>query len=257
MLDPFPLVAGQGASRLREAGITFEVGVGELAARRLNAPYLKRLRGKSWVVAKWAMTLDGKIATVAGESKWITGASARARVHEIRGQMDAIVVGRGTLLADDPLLTVRPAGARIPARIVLTTTGVGMDRPCNLLNTIQEGPVFVAGPESVLSQLTHWQNSGATMLPIKSVGDLLEKLAEKRMTNVMVEGGAGVLGSFMSAGKIDEVYAFIAPKLFGGVLAPSPVGGIGIGQLSAALKLDQITTETLGDDILIHCQKSI
>lgn len=257
MLDPFPLVAGQGAARLREAGITFEVGVGELVARELNAPYLKRLRGKSWVVAKWAMTLDGKIATTAGESKWITGASARARVHEIRGRMDAILAGRGTLLADDPLLTARLAGARIPARIILTTTAAGMDRPFRLLDTIQEAPVIVAGPAGIATKLPRWEQAGAEFLSITGIDDLLTQLASRKITNLMVEGGAGVLGSFLEAGEIDEAYAFIAPKLFGGTLAPSPFGGAGIARLGEALQLGKTTTETLGDDILIHAQKSI
>src|SRR6478752_9858422 len=138
MLDPFPQVAGQGASRLREAGVVVEVGVGEAAARRLNAPYLKSLRtGRPWVHAKWAMTLDGKIATRTGESKWITGEAARARAHELRGRMDAVIVGKGTLLADDPLLTARPPGPRTATRVVLTASGKGLPISCRLLETAQ------------------------------------------------------------------------------------------------------------------------
>ncbi len=255
MLDPFPKVSGQGAARLREAGIAFEVGVGELAARVLNAPYLKVLRGKSWVVAKWAMTLDGKIATATGESKWITGEAARQRVHEIRGMMDAILVGRGTLLADDPLLTARPSGPRTPTRIVMTTTGDGMDGDCNLLKTIQDAPVLIAAPAAVHSKLRNWKEAGAELLAVDSVTHLLEQLAVRRMTNVMVEGGAGVLGSFLAAGEIDEVYAFVAAKLVGGSNAPTPIAGAGIASLANALPLTDLRVETLGDDLLIHGQK--
>src|SRR5207253_7885382 len=120
MLDPFPQVSGKGADLLRAAGVTVDVGLCEAEARRLNAPYLKLLAtGLPYVTAKWAMTLDGKIATRTGDSKWISNEASRRRVHELRGRMDAIIVGIGTALADDPLLTARPTGPRTPARIVL------------------------------------------------------------------------------------------------------------------------------------------
>src|SRR5215217_9762955 len=115
MADPFPKVAGGGLAILRGAGVDVSVGLCEVEAVALNAPYLKLLRtGRPWVHAKWAMTLDGKIATRTGDSKWISGEESRRRVHELRGRMDAIVVGRGTVVADDPLLTARPAGPRTP-----------------------------------------------------------------------------------------------------------------------------------------------
>src|SRR5262249_38708583 len=124
MLDPFPPVSGQGVARLRAVGVTVEVGLGEAEARRLNAPYLKLLAtGRPYVHAKWAMTLDGKICTRTGDSKWISGEASRRRVHELRGRMDAILVGIGTALADDPLLTARPPGPRIATRIVLDSRG--------------------------------------------------------------------------------------------------------------------------------------
>src|SRR5438876_5484673 len=124
MPDPFPQVAGRGADLLRTAGVHVEFGVGKAEARRLNAPYLKLLAtGRPYVHAKWAMTLDGKIATRSGNSKWISGEASRRRVHELRGRMDAIVVGIGTALADDPLLTARPPGPQTPLRVVLDSRG--------------------------------------------------------------------------------------------------------------------------------------
>src|SRR3954451_2333572 len=124
MTDPFPQVAGQGVAILRAAGVDVETGTGEAEARRLNAPYLTLLgKGRPYVHAKWAMTLDGKIATAAGDSKWISGDASRRLVHDLRGRMDAIIVGAGTVRADDPLLTARPPEPRTPARIVLSTSG--------------------------------------------------------------------------------------------------------------------------------------
>jgi diaminohydroxyphosphoribosylaminopyrimidine deaminase / 5-amino-6-(5-phosphoribosylamino)uracil reductase len=255
MLDPFPLVAGQGASHLREAGIVVEVGVGEVAARRLNAPYLKRLRTSlPWVHAKWAMTLDGKIATRTGESKWITGEAARAHVHELRGRMDAIVVGKGTLLADDPLLTARPPGPRQATRVVLTANGGRLPTSCRLLETIQEAPVVVFTLESARAKLSAWRDRGADVvgLPDMDVKSVLTELGRRGMTNVLVEGGAETLGRFRDAGEIDEIHAFVAPKLFGGIHALTPVSGLGIAGLNEAWTLAEWDVRRIGDDVLIH-----
>ena len=129
MPDPFPKVAGGGLAILRGAGLAMAVGICESDARKLNAPYLKLLRtGKPWVIAKWAMTLDGKISTHTGDSKWISSEASRARVHELRGRVDAILVGRGTLVADDPLLKARPSGLRTATRVVITGSGLAFLR---------------------------------------------------------------------------------------------------------------------------------
>jgi diaminohydroxyphosphoribosylaminopyrimidine deaminase/5-amino-6-(5-phosphoribosylamino)uracil reductase len=259
MLDPFPKVSGQGVSRLREAGIIVEVGVGEVLARELNAPYLMRLREKrTWVVAKWAMTLDGKISTSSQESKWITGEKSRERVHWIRGHMDAILVGKGTLLADDPLLTARPAGPRVPTRVVVTASAEKMPQTCKLLQTINEAPVLVATCEDSVERLRSWKDAGAEIVGFPRTKQgfdpslLLVELASRGMTNVLVEGGSSTLGNLLSSRLIDEVYAFIAPKVVGGAHALSPIGGEGISALSESLSLADIGIEILGTDVLIH-----
>ncbi len=144
LADPFPLVAGQGAARLRSAGVAVEFGVCADLARRQNAPYLKLLAaGRPYIHAKWAMTLDGKIATRTGDSQWISSDASRRVVHELRGRMDGILVGIGTALADDPLLTARPPGPRTATRVILDAQA-RLPLDCRLVRTAREVPTLIA-----------------------------------------------------------------------------------------------------------------
>lgn len=253
MSDPFPKVAGGGLAILRNAGVEVQVGLCETEAVALNAPYLKLLRvGRPWVHAKWAMSLDGKIATHTGDSKWISGEESRKRVHELRGRMDAIVVGRGTVSADDPLLTARPPGARVASRVVLSASGDLPER-CQLRATAREVPVIVYTEHA--AKLSGWIADGAevvTLGPALTLDAVLADLGRRRFTNVLVEGGARLLGSVFDVNAADEFHAFIAPKLIGGHLSPSPVGGTGISRMTDALSLDRVTFEPSGQDVYIH-----
>jgi diaminohydroxyphosphoribosylaminopyrimidine deaminase/5-amino-6-(5-phosphoribosylamino)uracil reductase len=252
MVDPFPKVAGGGLKVLREAGLEVHVGLCESEALRLNAPYLKLLRtGRPWVHAKWAMTLDGKIATRTGDSKWISGEESRRRVHELRGKVDAIVVGRGTFIADDPLLTARPAGPRIAARIVVAPSGE-LPAECQLVATAREAPVIVYTAAGNEPKLAAWSAAGAEVKVLAGLPDILDDLGRRRFTHVLVEGGAGLLGAFLDAGAIDEFHVFVAPKLIGGQDAPSPVCGIGMERMADALRLVEFTSENSGEDVYFH-----
>jgi diaminohydroxyphosphoribosylaminopyrimidine deaminase/5-amino-6-(5-phosphoribosylamino)uracil reductase len=270
MADPFPKVAGGGIGLLRAAGLTVDVGVCEAEARELNAPYLKLLAtGTPWVIAKWAMTLDGKIATRTGDSKWISNEESRRRVHELRGRVDAIVVGRGTVIADDPLLTARPPGPRVAARVVLSASGELPER-CQLRATAREAPVIVYTAAGNEGKLAGWAADGAEIVsvsrdPTGSAGrldalpvgsrltDILRDLGRRRFTNILVEGGAGVLGSFLDAGAIDEAHVYLAPKLVGGTAAPSPVGGAGVERIAEALQFGRTEVEVVGGDVWVKC----
>ena len=257
MADPFPKVSGGGITALRRAGVEVAVGVGEAGARGLNAPYLKLVAtGRPWVHLKWAMTLDGRIATRTGDSKWVSGEESRRTAHALRGRMDAVVVGRGTVAADDPLLTARPPGVRIPARVVLTASGNLPARP-RLRATAREVPVLVFTAAQNAHKLADWTADGCEVigLPEVSVDAVLAELGRRRMTNVLVEGGAGVLGSFLDAGAADEVHVFIAPKVVGGVGAPAPVGGTGIQFVADALRFRNPTWVASGDDVYVHARR--
>jgi diaminohydroxyphosphoribosylaminopyrimidine deaminase/5-amino-6-(5-phosphoribosylamino)uracil reductase len=254
LTDPFPRVAGRGATVLRAAGVSVEFGLGEAAARRQNGPYLKLLRtGRPYVHAKWAMTLDGKIATRTGDSKWISGPESRRRVHELRGRVDAVIVGIGTVLADDPLLTARPPGPRTATRVVLDSRG-RLPPDAQLLQTAAEAPLL-------------WVTNADTPTPAAFPGEvlhppavdgrpsvvaLLDELGRRRMTNVLVEGGAGVLGGFFDAGAVDEVHAFVAPRIAGGADARGPVFGRGVDRIADAWRLGEWESERVGDDWLLH-----
>ena len=202
------------------------------------------------------MTLDGKIATRTGDSKWISGEESRRRVHELRGRVDAILVGSGTVRVDDPLLTARPPGARTAARIVISGSG-NLPAQCQLLQTPSAGPVIVVTTEGNRSALRHWTDAGVEVIELPdhdgiiSPDVLLHELGRRRMTNLLVEGGSGLLGSFLDAKAIDEAWVFIAPKLVGGTAAPTAVGGIGVAKITDALRAAEMRVEQLGDDVLL------
>lgn len=270
MRDPFPRVAGGGIKQLQAAGIAVEVGLHEAAARDLNAPYLKLLAtGKPWVIAKWAMTLDGKIATRSGYSKWISSAESRGIVHALRGRVDAIVVGRRTAEIDDPLLTARPeeAAAEGDAAEVVkrVATRVVFDSLCRLslnsqlVKTARHTPLLIAcGPEADPKQIQPLMAAGCEVLPFAATTryerllELLEELGRRRMTNILVEGGAALFGELLDARQIDELHVFIAPKLFGGQRAPSSIAGAGVDRVSAALSLASLEIQQLGPDIYLR-----
>lgn len=250
MRDPFPQVSGQGIAQLQAAGIEVDVGICKDEAHQLNAPYLKLVQaGRPYVHLKWAMTLDGKISTRTGDSQWISNEQSRRQVHELRGRVDAILVGIGTALADDPQLTARPPGPRIATRIVLDSQGrIPLDS--QLVQTACEIPTIIVttsdAPKEKLEQ------HGCEVLVMSSLTDLLDELGRRRMTNILVEGGAKVLGSFIDQQLADALHIYIGPKLFGGRDAPSPIAGEGVTKVieSPAIQIKKI--EQFENDVMIH-----
>jgi diaminohydroxyphosphoribosylaminopyrimidine deaminase/5-amino-6-(5-phosphoribosylamino)uracil reductase len=256
--DPFAQVSGRGIGQLEAAGIEVQTGVRETETRRLCAPYLKRIdSGRPWVLAKWAMTLDGKIATSKGESRWITGPAARAVVQALRGRVDAILVGRRTVAADDPLLIARPPGPRVATRIVVDSAAT-LALTSQLMRTTREAPVLVAAQASASDKrCRHLEEAGAEVYRCQGetaterLGALLDELGRRQMTNLLVEGGGKLLGSFFDRNWIDEVHIFVAPTLFGGRRAPTPLAGLGIPNLAQARTIEPREIRRLGEDVYI------
>ena len=227
------------------------VGLCEVKRRRLNAPYLKLIgTGRPWVHAKCAMSLDGKLATRTSDSRWISGEESRRRVHELRGKVDAIIVGRGTVVADDPLLTARPPGPRTPARVVVSASGELPER-CQLVATARESPVIVYTLAANTTKLSRWADAGAELVVTDGLAAILDDLGRRRFTHVLVEGGAKLLGTFLDAKAVDEFHVFIAPKLIGGS-GLSPVAGDGVERMNKALELVDVTCIASGADMYIH-----
>ena len=204
------------------------------------------------------MTLDGKIATRTGQSRWISGAKSRQLVHALRGRVDAIIIGRGTAAADDPLLTARPAGPRTPTRVVLDTRA-SLPSQSQLVRTAGQAPLLVAvGSEAALADCRRLQESGCEVLICPGathaarLDALLRELGRRQFSNVLVEGGGRVLGSLLDARRIDEVHVFVAPKLLGGAAAPSPIAGQGVAELAAALELDDVVIQLLDGDVYLR-----
>ena len=255
--DPAEHVDGAGIAKLREAGIAVDVGVCGQDAEALIAPFrMLTLNRRPWVHAKWAMTLDGKICTRTGHSQWISGEESRAIVHQLRGRVDAIVTGAGTVRADDPTLTARPPGARVAIRVVMDSTGRAVSLDGNLVRSIPSAPLLIVTADGQTDHL-HGEAlaaRGAEVIEapsdrIDAVRFLASELGKRNITNLLIEAGGSLMGSFADAELIDEIHAFIAPKIVGGEVASSPLGGRGLEQISAESQFSLVDWRQVGEDM--------
>lgn len=262
--DPSPHAGGEGLAKLAAAGIAVETGLHEAEATRLTAPFRKLVgQGLPWMIAKWAMSLDGKVATREGASRWISSEESRRIVHGLRGRVDAIMVGANTAVADDPLLTARPPGPRQAVRVVLDSIA-RLPPESRLVATAREVPTLVmAGPDARDDTLSRLRENGCEVHVCDS-GDrsarlhlALCELGRRKLTNVLVEGGPELLGALFDAGRIDEAWVFVAPKVIGGADAFSAVGGRGAATPDLASMIDVEETAFPGGDLFVRglCMK--
>ena len=263
--DPFSQVDGGGLRQLSEAGMDVSVGVLRAEAESLCAPYLKKIRtGLPWVIAKWAMTFDGRIATSTGESQWITGAASRRNVHALRSRVDAILVGMGTVVADDPMLTARLESgepARVATRVVLCRNRLPKIHS-KLVQSANDIPLLlITGPKIDRHPLVPLESLGAEIItldtdqPVQMITQSFAELGTRGMTNVMLEGGAALVGSAFDAGQVDECHVYIGAKSFGGQTALGPIGGTGVSQIGDAWRGTLQSLSQFDDDIFLAYRK--
>ena len=264
IIDPNPLVNGKGIRKLRRAGIQVEVGLLEEKAKRLNESYLKFITtGKPFVTLKLALSLDGKIATQTGgsrsvESRWISGQEARAYVHRLRQQCDAVMVGIGTVLADDPELTARsPSGKKkVPVRIVVDSRG-RLPLKARILNP-PDGTIVATTHQATKAKVENLEKTGATVLILPeqagkvNLSALMTELGKRQITNLLIEGGGELAAGALEAGIVDKIVFIIAPKIIGGQKAPTAVEGKGISRLTDAWQLREVRVGRLGQDIKVE-----
>ena len=252
--DLNPQVSGKGFAHLRAAGVVVQTGLLREEAAQLNEAYLHYMSsGLPFVHLKLAVSLDGKIATRTRDSRWVTGPEARARAHELRHACDAILVGAGTIMADDPSLTDRSGlpRRRPPVRVVLDET-ISISPNSQLAQTISNGPVVVFGNDRA-GRAAELRAKGIEIVNSRR-GDLLgvlKELGSRSLQSVLVEGGATIAGEFVDARLVNKVTFFIAPKIIGGVDAPNAVGGQGAELMIDALQLERTTVFQRGDDVEI------
>lgn len=262
VLDPNPLVAGKGNEALRRAGIEVAVGVLEPSCRAVNEPFLHAMeQRRPLVIAKYAMTLDGKVATREGLSRWVTREAARRRVHEDRHRHAGVMVGIGTALADDPLLTCRLDGREVsqPARVVVDAAA-RLPLESQLVRTASEAPVIVAVAEgALLARRNALAERGCAVVAVPAREGrvdpriLMELLWQRfSLDSLIVEGGPTLLGSLFDEGLVDRVQAYIAPKIFGGLEALGPVAGRGVGDPADAPVLSEVSLQMMGGDVLLE-----
>jgi diaminohydroxyphosphoribosylaminopyrimidine deaminase/5-amino-6-(5-phosphoribosylamino)uracil reductase len=259
-IDPNPRVAGKGCAELKSAGIEVSVGEESEAAQQLYEAFAKHIKTKvPFVNVKFAMSLDGKIATTTGDSKWVTGVESRNRVQQMRRESDAVLVGINTVLADDPQLTARdPQGDPLPRQPLRVVVDSRCRTPSTARILRQPGTTLIAttgqSPKSRIDQLIR---SGAEVLALPAGGDgrvsteaLLVELGRRDVVSLLVEGGGALLGSLFDHSLVDKVSAFIAPVVVGGSAAASPVEGRGVEYMAQALKLERVSMRGIGPDWL-------
>jgi diaminohydroxyphosphoribosylaminopyrimidine deaminase/5-amino-6-(5-phosphoribosylamino)uracil reductase len=266
--DPSPKASGRGLGILRDEGVDVDVADGDLAARArlLNQPFRKHVRtGRPWVLFKSAMTLDGKVATTTGDSKWISGEPSRLRAHHWRAGMDAVVVGIGTALADDPLLTARiedpaPPSLRQPRRVVFDSLG-RLPLASRLVAGGPDPPVTVVVSRAARRQAVEALETAGVEVIVATgeheparVRSALDQLGAAGVASLLLEGGPHLAGAFLDAGEIDEVRMFLAPLLLGGRSARDPLEGEGSERVADALRALTLECESMAGDLLISAR---
>ena len=258
--DPNPLVAGKGIRYLRERGITVEIHVLKEECDRLNPVFFHFIRKRTpYVVMKYAMTLDGKIAAYTGASKWVTGEEARAYVQRERHRYRGIMVGVGTVLADDPMLNCRMPGGRNPVRIICDTH-LRTPVTSQIVRTAKEIPTILAVCEPDRNRYQPYEEAGCQILALPEaeghidLNALMEKLGQAQIDSILLEGGGTLNWTACKCGIVREVHAYVAPKLFGGAEAKTPVEGRGVADPSEAVLLKIKEIRHLGEDLLIESE---
>lgn len=258
MVDPNPLVRGEGVSILKRAGIDVHIGILEKECRRLNEAFCKYIVKKEpFVILKVAATLDGKVATRQGESKWISSEASRRLVHRLRNEADAVLVGIGTVLKDDPLLTARIPGGRDPYRIILDSR-LSIPETARVIGLPSSRTIIATTELARRDKIERLEKSGAQVLILKSTGGevdlkhLLLTLGGMGIMSLLVEGGSRTNGAFFDAGLIDKLLLFLSPRIIGGGEAPGMLGGRGVEHLTDSAFLNGLRLKRVGGDILIE-----
>lgn len=254
MIDPNPLVSGQGLRRLRQAGLEVTTGILESECRRLNRAFIQRVtQRRPWGIYKYAMTLDGKIAATSGHSAWVTGELARQRVHQLRGQCEAVIVGGQTVRRDNPRLTSHGQGVKDPLRVVLSR-GLDLPKEANLWNQSQAPTLVVTetGADEAMRGYLDALGVEVLVLPRLTPGEVMAELYRRDCLQVLWECGGALAAPVVADDCAQEIWAFIAPKLIGGIQAPSPLGDLGLELMSQALILSEVEMEAIGADWLIR-----
>ncbi|MDQ0412843.1 bifunctional diaminohydroxyphosphoribosylaminopyrimidine deaminase/5-amino-6-(5-phosphoribosylamino)uracil reductase RibD [Mesobacillus stamsii] len=255
-VDPNPLVAGAGITKMREAGIEVEVGLLAEEAIALNNVFFHYIStGLPFVTLKSATSLDGKIATVSGESKWITGEEARKDVHHFRHTQDAILVGVNTVIKDNPSLTTRlETGGKNPVRVILDST-LRTPMESEVIRDHAAETIIVTAAGAKPERAKQFEDQGIKIIKLETakveINEMLKKLGERGITSLFVEGGAEVHGSFLKEKAFQQVITYIAPKLIGGRNAPTAYGGEGIVRLEETVPLKITDVKQIGEDIRI------